>query len=202
MTYSKLYKIFANIPKLKTQRLVLRKVSERDAEDVFEYSREPAVSQYLLWSPHKNIEYTKDHLYRIKNDYRIGKYYDWAIELNAGENKGKMIGTCGFTSFDLSNNSAEIGYVINLKYWGQGIAAEALSAVISFGFDKLLLHRIEGRYLINNINSRKVMEKCNMSYEGVLRSSMVVKGNYEDVGICSIISDEYIKHKAQEELSI
>lgn len=202
MTYTKLYKIFANLPRLETNRLTLRKVSEQDAEDVFEYSRQPVVSQYLLWTAHKNIEYTKDYLYKIKNDYRIGKYYDWALEIKTGQDKGKMIGTCGFTSFDLSNNSAEIGYVINPRFWGQGIAAEALDSVISFGFEKLLLHRIEGKYLINNENSRKVMEKCNMIHEGILRSSMMVKGNYEDVGICSILSHEFIKQKTSEEINI
>ena len=202
MTYKKLYKIFSNIPPLETERLKLRKVTERDCSDVFEYSSDPFVSRYLLWSEHKSIDYTKEYLYRVKCDYRIGKYYNWAIELKDGELKGKMIGTCGFTSFDLINNCAEIGYVINPKFWGLGIAPEALAKVIEFGFDNLYLHRIEGKYLINNKNSLKVMEKCNMRFEGVLRSSMMVKNNYEDVGVCSILSNEYINHKAKAGLLI
>ena len=106
-----------------------------------------------------------------------------------------MIGTCGFTSFDFRNNSAEVGYVLNRSYWGKGIAPEALDAVIAFGFDELILRRIEAKFIIGNDNSRRVMEKCGMQFEGVLRSSMMVKHEYRDIGICSILSDEYIKNK-------
>ena len=53
----------------------------------------------------------------------------------------RMIGTCGFVRFDEENESAEVGYVLHPDYWGQGLAAEALREVLSFGFDRLELHR-------------------------------------------------------------
>ncbi len=190
-----LLKVFSNIPSLKTQRLILRKIKESDYNDVFEYSSDNRVSEFLLWKPHKSLEYTKEYLSYIKNEYRIGKFYDWAITIKEGDHKGKMIGTCGFTSFDIKNNCAEVGYVINRKFWGQGIAVEALMKVIEFGFEELLLHRIEARYIVGNVNSRKVMEKANMSFEGVRRSSVIVKGEHKDIGVCSIISDEYYRNK-------
>lgn len=197
MTNDKLYKIFSKIPTIQTSRLTLKKITESDANDVYEYSSDPEVSKYLLWYPHKNIEYTKEYLYRLKNDYRIGRYYDWGVYIRGGNCDGKMIGTCGFTSFDLYNNSAEVGYVLNRNFWGRGLSSEALAAVIEFGFDKLLLHRIEARFIIDNANSKKVMEKCGMKYEGILRSSMMVKGDYKDIGICSILSEEYLINKHQ-----
>ena len=192
MTANMALKIFSHIPTLKTSRLELRKITERDLGDVYEYSKDPEVSKYLLWHPHKSIEYTKEYLHRIKTDYRIGRFYNWAVVLRGGEHNGKMIGTCGFTSFDFYNNSAEVGYVINRQFWGQNIAPEALRVVINFGFEKLLLHRIDARFLVDNVKSRRVMEKCKMTYEGVLRSAMIVKGEYLDVGVCSILSDEYL----------
>ena len=73
-----------------------------------------------------------------------------------------MIGTCGFTKFDYSNNAAEIGYVLNSDYWGKGYCSEAVSKIIEFGFESLKLHRIEARYMKENIRSRNVMEKCGM----------------------------------------
>ena len=195
MRFDSVYKIFSNIPTLYCNRIYLRKIKKSDAEDMFEYSSDPTVSKYLLWSPHRNIEYTKDHISYLIKEYRIGKFYDWAIVIKDGEYKDKMIGTCGFTSFDFHNNSAEVGYVLNSKFWGYEIACEALYEVLKFGFESLLLHRIEAKYIIDNNNSRRVMEKCGMTFEGVRRSSMIVKNEYKDIGVCSIISDEYFNIK-------
>ena len=99
-----------------------------------------------------------------------------------------MIGTCGFTRFDPPNNSAEIGYVLNPAYRHMGIATEAASAIIRFGFNELLLHRIEARYMKGNDASRRVMERLGMSFEGEIREALYHNGEYKTVGICSIIN--------------
>ena len=104
-----------------------------------------------------------------------------------------MIGTCGFTRFDYDNNAAEVGYVINPEYRGRGIAPEALSRVLEFGFTELKLNRIEARYIVGNEVSRRVMEKVGMKFEGVRRQSLLNKGDYVDVGYCSILASEYFK---------
>lgn len=197
MTTDKLYKIFSNIPKVKTERLLLRRITGNDASDIFEYSSIECVSRYLLWYAHPSLDYTEAYVKKITEDYKAGRYYDWGIQINTGEHKGKMIGTCGFTSFDIHNNSAEVGYVLNPSFWGLGYASEALEAVIKFGFEKLLLHRIEARFIIGNDKSLAVMQKCSMTFEGIRRSSMIVKGAYTDIGVCSILSNEYYKTKNQ-----
>ncbi|MBQ3178700.1 MAG: GNAT family N-acetyltransferase, partial [Clostridia bacterium] len=85
----------------------------------------------------------------------------------------------------------EIGYVLNPSYWGMGIAPEAVSAVLRFGFTELHLHRIEARYMTGNTASRRVMEKVGMTYEGTARESMFVKGDFVSVGTCAILRSEY-----------
>ena len=104
-----------------------------------------------------------------------------------------MIGTCGFTRFDYANNSAEIGYVLNTSYHGQGFATEAVGRVLEFGFENLCLNRIEGKYMVENTASRRVMEKCSMTFEGVRREGMLIKGKYRNIGVCSILKSEYIE---------
>ncbi len=160
-----------------------------DARDMYEYARLPKVTEYLLWHPHKCIEQTMDYLHYIQASYRAGDFYDWAVVDN--ETK-KMIGTCGFTRLDFNHNLAEVGYVLNPEYWGRGIAAEALRRVMDFAFMELNVHRVEAKYIVGNDSSRRVMEKCGMTFEGVQRASMYIKGQYRDIGICSILSDEYI----------
>lgn len=192
MKRSAVYSIFSNITTLTTERLTLRRMKTADWRDMYEYAKEPAVTEYLLWEPHRSPEQTQDYLRFLQTRYRTGDFYDWALIDNE---KKKMIGTCGFASLDFVNNSAEVGYVLNPAYWGMGIAAEALRCVMEFGFMELNVHRIEAKYIIGNDRSRRVMEKCGMTFEGVSRSSMYIKGRYRDIGVCSIISDEYIRNR-------
>ncbi len=190
MTVKELGKIFSNIPTLKTKRLVLRKMAVSDCFDMYDYAKLKEVTEFLTWSPHPDIEYTKEYLKSLPNHYKKGEFYDWAVILADEE---KMIGTCGFTRFHLPNNSAEIGYVINPEYRDKGIAAEAATAVLEYGFTTLGLNRIEARYMTGNLASRRVMEKLGMTFEGMSRSSLFVKGAYRDVGTCAILKDEFVK---------
>ena len=106
-----------------------------------------------------------------------------------------MIGTCGFTRFFFQHNGAEIGYVVNPEYHGQGIATEVVGRVIRYGFENLALERIEGKFMIENEASRRVMEKNQMMFEGIRRKGMLIKGIYRDVGTCAIIREDFFQKK-------
>lgn len=108
-----------------------------------------------------------------------------------------MIGTCGFAKLDDRNAVGEIGYVLNKAFHHKGYASEAASAVIEFGFHKLGLNRIEGRYMAENQASRHVMERCGMTYEGTLRQLMLVRGEYRDIGLCALLKRDYERMGAQ-----
>lgn len=184
----RLYNIFSSIPQLECDRLILRRMKRTDAADMYEYAKDDEVTRYLLWNPHENVEYTEQYLQYVQTKYREGSFYDWAIELKAEK---KMIGTCGFTAIDTDNSRGEIGYVINPAYRGHGYASEAVSRILDFGFDNLELHRIEAKYIVGNEASRRVMEKCNMKFEGIAKESMLIKGEYRDIGCCAILKSEY-----------
>lgn len=179
--------IFAKIPTLETDRLVLRKMLTRDAADMFEYASRPEVSEYLLWNPHTTQRFTKNYLHFLQSQYGSKNFYDWAVTLRSSE---KMIGTCGFTSFDLANNSAEVGYVLSSSYWGQGIAPEALKKVIDFGFRVLRLHRIYARIMDGNTRSETVAKKCGMTLEATMRDLLYVKGAYRTIKIYSVLETD------------
>lgn len=171
-----------------TDRLSLRKLEITDVSDLYRYASKEDTSRYLLWSPHPNEHATRYVIENILRDYRAGKYTELAIVLRES---GRMIGTCGFTTFDTQNMTAEIGYVISPDYWGMGLACEAVSAIVNFAFCELGVKRIEAKYMVENHSSRRVMEKLGMTFEGVQRSKLFVKGRFRDIGICSILSEEY-----------
>ena len=182
-----IHEVFSKIPTLETERLILRPMRMFDAFDMYEYSKNPETSKFLTWSPHPNLEYTKNYLAFVIGKYKSGEFFDWAVVLKGSEEK--MIGTCGFSKIDFSNDCGEIGYVINPDFHGNGYATEAAKRIIEFGFETLKLHRLEAKYIIGNDASLRVMKKCGLTYEGTARSAMLIKGSYADIGICSLINE-------------
>lgn len=181
---------FNEFPVFETDRLLLRKVLLKDKEDMFEYARDPEVTKYLLWYEHPDVQYTAKYLRYLQPKYRRGEYYDWAVVNKAQD---KMIGTCGFVTFDGDHNNAEIGYVISPKYRGMGYAPEAVRRIISFGFEELGLNRIYARHIVGNDPSGRVMQKSGMSFEGILRSSMYIKEQYRDIALYAVTREDYKK---------
>ena len=188
MKRQSVYHIFSNIPQLETDRLILRRLGQRDADDMYDYAHRDDVTRHLTWDPHPNVSYTREYLTYVSEHYRAGDFFDWAVVDRESE---RMIGTCGFTRFHYETDCAEIGYVIHPAYWGRGIASEAVEAVIRFGFQRLDLNRIEAKFMEGNLASRRVMEKNGMVYEGMMRQSMYIKGEYRNVGICAILRGDF-----------
>lgn len=189
MTKSRFFKTAKKMPTLITDRLVMRKLRNYDYRDMYEYSCQSSVTKYLLWCEHPSPEYTYNYLSGIEECYKSGDFYDWAITL---KDSGKMIGTCGYTSFDYENGRAEVGYVINPEYWGQGVATEAVSAAIEYAFNELNVNRVEAHFIKGNNASLRVMEKCGMTFEGYLRQYMLVKGSFKTIGFAAVTKDEYV----------
>ena len=197
MEKDEILKIFKHPPILECDRVILKKMDRSFADDMFEYASNPAVTKYLTWDVHPNRRFSYNYLGYVNSRYRTGEFFDWAITMR---DSGKMIGTCGFTRFNFSSYSAEIGFVLNPKYWGYSIAPEAARRVIRFGFDTLELHRIEARYMENNIQSRRVMEKSGMTFEGIYRDMMLVRGQFVSVGVCSILRSEFNRNRIMSQL--
>ena len=188
MERDEIVKVFRHIPTLETERLILRKMARWDAADMYEYASNPAVTRFLTWDVHPNVRFSANYLSYLQSKYRSGEFRDWAVTLRS---TGKMIGTCGFSHFNFPAYAAEIGYVLNPAYWGNGVAVEAAACVIRFGFEYLELNRIEARCMTGNTQSRRVMEKLGMTYEGTIREGMFVKNRFISVEVCSILKKEF-----------
>ncbi len=188
MTKGKTLKIFKKMPTLRTERLTLRKMSVSDSGDMYDYARRAVVTKYLLWHEHESEQQTYDYLSYVSDAYKRGDYFDWAVTLT---DSGKMIGTCGFTSFDFEHGRVEVGYVLNPNFWGQGIATEAVSAVTEFAFNELNANRVEMHFIEGNNASLRVAEKCGMTLEGYLKQYMLIKGEYKNIGFAAVTRDKF-----------
>lgn len=180
--------IFAHLPELTTERLLLRRLKMRDAQDMFDYASDPQVSRYVLWDTHQSIQDTRQFLYAARRQYLHGEPGSWAIILR--EN-GRMIGTIGIMALQEQSACAEVGYSLSRSYWNQGIMTEALHAVLTFCFDTLELNRVEGQHFVDNPASGRVMCHNGMQPEGVLRQRIFYRGQYCDVAMYSILAQEF-----------
>lgn len=176
------------MPVLKTERLILRKMTMRDAEDLYEYGKDPEVARHVLWDAYRSVSEARGYVRYSLRKYRMGDPASWCIEFKEEQ---KVIGTIGFMWFQRENNAAEVGYSLSRKYWNRGIMTEALNEVIRYGFCEARLHRIEAQHEVSNPASGAVMRKCGMRLEGTLRGRLYNKGRYVDVDLYSILREEY-----------
>ncbi len=183
----------ADFTHLETPRLLIRRLSLADAQDIYEISSDDAVSRYVLWSTHRSIADSRAFLKQALRRYRTGEPATWAIQL---KESGRVIGTIGFVEMSREDSSAEVGYSLGRAYWNRGYATEALRAVIAFGMEKMRLNRIEAQYDVDNPASGRVMEKAGMVPEGILRQRFCNKGRYVDVCLCAILQRDYRAQKA------
>ena len=103
------------------------------------------------------------------------------------------IGSNAVVSSDDAVLKAEVGYCIGRAWWHQGITSEALAGVIRFLFEDVGMERVEARHDVNNPNSGKVMEKCGMRKEGVMRRADRNNQGIVDCCIHAILRDEWKK---------
>lgn len=179
---------FEGTERLETERLILRKLSLDDAENMFKnWASDDEVTKYLVWEAHKNLEVTKEYLKNIVKEYENPKNFDWCIELKS---IGEPIGTISCKGLDENVKKIEVGYCIGKRWWGNGITAEALKEVINFLIFKVGINRVEAYHDVRNFASGIVMQKAGMRFEGLLREAYMFKGGLKDVYIYSVLKKD------------
>ncbi len=174
-----------------TDRLLLRKIRSEDDRDMFEqWASDPQVTRYLTWSAHQSIEDTHRIIEMWLKDIHELNVYRWVIELKS---ISKVIGTIDLVNVDSRNQCGTFGYCLSANYWNQGIASEALKAMLAYLFSEGDFHRIEASHLIENGASGRVMIKCGMKQEGVRRKKFLGHdGKFHDLVIYGILKDEFL----------
>lgn len=182
--------LLKDLPTFETKRLILRKITLSDLDDIFEFSSDPEVAHHMTWEVNKSKDETLNNFIKtVMKGYENGQSADWAIVYKESK---KVIGTCSFVDWSNEHKRAEIGYVLNKNYWGHGFVSEAIKEVIKFGFRSVQLNRIEGGCNTDNIGSEKVMLKVGFEYEGTLRKNEFIKGEFRDTKVFSILKDEFL----------
>ena len=147
--------------KLETDRLILRKWTEADAQSLFEYAKDPDVGPIAGWPPHKSVEESLDVIRNVLNGEEC-----YAI---CEKGKNKAIGAIelmlkGRTDRLKRDDECELGYWLGKPFWGRGYMPEAAGEIIRRGFEDLGMNTIWCGYYDGNRKSKRVQEKLGFVY--------------------------------------
>lgn len=187
---SKAWRYFRHPPILLTRRLELRPLKMADAESIYLWSRDPDVARYVLWEPHRSIIESREYIRYIRGLYRRHLPSSWGITVPGADSIG-VIGTIGIMGWNPEYRTCEIGYSLGRDFWGKGIMTEAAGEVIRSLFEDLNVYRIEAQHDVRNPASGRVLEKCGMKQEGVLRGRVFNKGEHIDVAMWAVLKPDY-----------
>ena len=177
----------AERPTLATPRLLLRAFADADAPRVQLLAGDDAVAETTLAIPHPYLDGAAEAWIAWQvQEWAGSRRATWAI---TRLDNGLLLGAIDLF-FRPARRQAGAGYWVGRDYWGQGIASEALVAVMACGFEQFGLHRIEASHLVRNLASGRVMAKAGMRFEGTMRESVLCRGRFEDLSMWAALASD------------
>jgi ribosomal-protein-alanine N-acetyltransferase len=175
-------------PVLETQRLTLRPMTIDDAPDLEAWLPDLALYTYWGRSAHKNELHPKERFIDSRPHIVRKPSLDfvWGMALKSN---GKVIGEMCVINIE-NNRMAKVAYRLAGQYWGQGLTTEALRAAVQFCFEQTELQRLWSEVDARNIASRKVLEKCGFTREGLIRQGKM-NLTYCDYYIYGMLKEDY-----------
>ena len=145
-----------------TERLILRRWKESDAESLYEYAGDPDVGPIAGWPAHQSIEESRDVIRNVLSGKEA-----YAVCLKTD---GKAIGTVelklnGHTDMTERDDECELGYWLGKPFWGQGFMPEAVKEMLRHAFENIGMTKVWVGYYEGNTKSKRVQEKVGFRYQ-------------------------------------
>lgn len=170
-------------------QLRLELTAEQHAESLFNAvdANRSHLAAFLPWV--HNMNSVNDFTNYVKNcdrQYSDGSDISFVIHF-----KEEVVGRIGLHGINQQNKSAAIGYWLVKKAEGNGIITKCCQTIISFGFDKLNLHRIEIKAATMNTRSQAIPQRLHFTFECVLREAEFVNNQFLDITLYSMLKHEW-----------
>ena len=177
---------------LETERLILRRFTRRDATTMDDAIR-ASLADLNQWLPWARMDYTTgDTTSFIRESIQAWKEeraWDYSIRLRT--DPGRHLGNVSLWTVSKLGKIAEIGYWIRSDETSKGICTEAVDRLLGEAFDALGYHKAVLRIAVGNDASDRIAEKLGFTKEGVLREELLIRGNWVDHTLWSLLDREY-----------
>lgn len=146
---------------LETERLILRKWTDADAESLFHYAKDPAVGPAAGWQPHQSVEESRNVIRNLLNGAECYAICEKGSDEAIGSIELRLNGHTDMTDRD---DECELGYWLGKPFWGCGYMPEAAKEILRHGFEDLGMNVIWCGYYDGNQKSKRVQEKLGFTY--------------------------------------
>lgn len=147
---------------LETERLVLRRWQESDAEDLYRYAGNPDVGPIAGWPPHQSIDESRTV---IKSVFDGAEAYAVCLKSDNRAIGAIELKLNGHTDMTKQDDECELGYWIGKPFWGQGLIPEASREMLRRAFVDLGMSKVWCGYYDGNLKSKRVQEKLGFRYQ-------------------------------------
>lgn len=147
--------------RLETLRLCLRHFTPSDTDELHRIYSYPDLFKYMSNEKPLFSGQTRALIHSLSDNWRQHNFGVWAI---VSKQNQKLIGHCGFKFLE-NTGEVQIGYLLHPHYWGKGLATEAATAALRYGFEVANFGKIVAIAKPENWASRCIMEKLGMDYK-------------------------------------
>jgi [ribosomal protein S5]-alanine N-acetyltransferase len=166
-------------PVLERTRVRLREIGHADAADLFAFRSDPEEQRYND-PPLRTLEEAHELVDRLAREQREEGAVRWGLTL-AGDDT--VVGLLGYNYWSTDHHRAGLGYDLKRSLWGQGLATEALRAVLEFGFGPMALNRVEAHTDTENIRSVRLLQRLGFWQEGTFHEHYLEDGAFHDIAL-------------------
>jgi len=179
-------------PVLENERLRLQRFARRDGQTLDEAIRAslPDLNQWLPWA---RLDYTQtDTTSFIRESLQAWKEERaWDYSIRSKDDLRHHIGNISFWTVSKLGKIAEIGYWVRSDETSRGVCTGAVALLLEEVFNSMGYHKVVLRIAVGNDASDRVAEKLGFTREGVLREELLIRGNWVDHTLWSLLDREY-----------
>lgn len=179
-------------PKLETDRLILQRFTRRDAVTLDDAIR-ASLTDLNQWLPWARMDYASGDTSAFIRDstqaWKEDRAWDYSIRIL--DDPGRHVGNVSLWTVSKLGKIAEIGYWVRSDETNRGICTEAVDRLLSEAFGSMGYHKVVLRIAVGNEASDRVAEKLGFTKEGVLREELLIRGNWVDHSLWSLLDREY-----------
>lgn len=172
---------------LKGSKVTLRPGDESDIYLLSKWYNDVELNKLAGWSD------SKVTVQKLR--YNISRSFGYdPMNLMIDNEEGKPIGTIQLYDFNEQDKSCKLGIRIgDRNYWGKGYGEDAVNTLLEYAFMKIDIYRVTLRVYEYNERAVKCYLKCGFQYEGRLRHSAYIDGEFYDEIIMGILKSDFLK---------
>lgn len=146
--------------RIETERLEFRLYTAEQKEDLVALLTDPAVMKYVDKGV-LTVEAATSLWDRLMNHwYPSGVNTIWAV---GAKDDYRYVGNASIRPRPERQKDWEIGYYLKACEWGKGFATEIAERLVRYGLENLRLREVFATVDVENLASRRVLEKVGLS---------------------------------------